>query len=499
MTPRKLSRTVMAGIVVVAFTAAKPLLAQQVNLFIGYNLPDNPDQKHAARSLEANALSQRNIEIQACTNARSERDRSECERQAEIAFRRRLAGIPGSWFNMNYDTGGTDRTSHWVFELTPFEAVDARLDQVFQHLQSGFVSPLGLRVDLGACQLVRTSDGVTITYDQLFTKTACALIRERKDVEDRLWDLAQGSEPPDAQEMRFLLDHVDHYEWIDALLPIPSQHGHTELVKLLLDHGSHGNARHGPGRTALLEAVSNHHANVGRLLLDHGADVNAMTDSGETALLSAAWGDAEVVKMLVDRGADVNLGCPLTHAASGGNAEGHADIVRFLLDHGASVNCKDRYGWTALLWASAKGGADVAAVLLKHGADVYVTIEDSVTPLVVAAEFGSADVASLLLDNGVDVRGHDALTALLHAASIGRAGVVKLLLDRGASVNAKTDNGWTALMSAAESGATAVVTLLVNDGADVNAMNSKGETAVALAEKNSHANVMLILRQHGGK
>ena len=48
--------------------------------------------------------------------------------------------------------------------------------------------------------------------------------------------------------------------------------GHTEVMKILLDHGAEPNIQVSYGRTALHEAASSKNAEIGRILLDHNAD-----------------------------------------------------------------------------------------------------------------------------------------------------------------------------------------------------------------------------------
>ena len=83
--------------------------------------------------------------------------------------------------------------------------------------------------------------------------------------------------------------------------------GHTEIVKMLLEHGANPNVvEHGNGNvTPLIWAASLDNIECVQMLLDHGADVNASTTQGNTALMKAAQnGTAGMVKLLLDHGAD---------------------------------------------------------------------------------------------------------------------------------------------------------------------------------------------------
>jgi ankyrin repeat protein len=84
-----------------------------------------------------------------------------------------------------------------------------------------------------------------------------------------------------------------------------SLEGDTAKVKALLGGGAQVNAKDHEGRTALMFAVANMHADTAKQLLEHGADANATANDGGTPLiLAASSGDTESVRALLNRGAD---------------------------------------------------------------------------------------------------------------------------------------------------------------------------------------------------
>jgi ankyrin repeat protein len=103
--------------------------------------------------------------------------------------------------------------------------------------------------------------------------------------------------------------------------------------------------------------------------------IDAMDETGQTALMQAAQ-------------------------------DGTADEIKKLLKKGASLEVKDRYGWTALLYAATfnlgylpnpKPDASALKILLSAGANVNVSDTRGITPLIIAAAEGRTEFVKLLL------------------------------------------------------------------------------------------------------
>ncbi|CAK9064067.1 unnamed protein product [Durusdinium trenchii] len=143
-------------------------------------------------------------------------------------------------------------------------------------------------------------------------------------------------------------------DW-DTALTAAAEHGHLEVVCLLLEAGADKNAA-GEffGGTALRAAATRGHLEVVRLLLRAGADKNAATTDGETALMRAAH-------------------------------NGHLEVVRLLLEAGAGKNAANTNGETALIGAAKHGHLIVARLLLQAGADKNAAATDGETALILAA------------------------------------------------------------------------------------------------------------------
>jgi serine/threonine-protein phosphatase 6 regulatory ankyrin repeat subunit B len=177
----------------------------------------------------------------------------------------------------------------------------------------------------------------------------------------------------------------------NTALTLASQHGHAELVILLLrDRSSQDESDAGSDDD-----------------LPDDADVNHANDLGETSLiLAACHGYLEVVTVLIDHGADIDaLDVDHNTALLRASQSGHAPIVAFLLAHGAELDFINSSGMTALLLAIAQGAnghVEVVRLLLDSGAVVDQhdhTIAVSALPL--AVEEGNAEVVRLLVERAV--------------------------------------------------------------------------------------------------
>ena len=84
-----------------------------------------------------------------------------------------------------------------------------------------------------------------------------------------------------------------------TLLLIAAEHGHKEIVELLLMRGAEADARDSEGCTALMVAAAKGHERVAEMLLRHGAGINLQNSLGGTPstaippLCSACCGRAQ--------------------------------------------------------------------------------------------------------------------------------------------------------------------------------------------------------------
>ena len=73
------------------------------------------------------------------------------------------------------------------------------------------------------------------------------------------------------------------------------------------------------------------------------------------------------------------------------------EIFELLLENGAEINKKDRYGWTAIMWAAKENKYDLVRRLLDMGA------KGSRVVLSLAIKAGDKDMVERLISSGVDI------------------------------------------------------------------------------------------------
>lgn len=186
---------------------------------------------------------------------------------------------------------------------------------------------------------------------------------------------------------------------------------------------------------------------------------------------------------------------------------GQKELVRELINNGGKgINAFDKYGWSALMYASRiglegvveeliAGGADVlrdseALIwaskydfisivhdLLEGGADVNVKDYNGFTPYYWATHENNIHLSSVLLSNGAQsTNGETALMVEVKDWTFVRT--IQGHINNGIDVNARDNNGQTALIIAASNNVWDNVITLIDNGADVNAQDNNGYTAI---------------------
>ena len=194
-----------------------------------------------------------------------------------------------------------------------------------------------------------------------------------------------------------------------TLLLIAAEHGHKELVELLLKRGAEADARDSGGGTALMVAAAKGHERVAEMLLRHGAGISLQDREGGNALMSAA-------------------------------AKGHERVVEMLIQHGAEINLQDSDGHTALMFATRYGHPAVVLRLLRTGADMTLRTEEGKTALQIAKEEGHTECVEAFRTYLGEVAGRREAAAA-EASGAGGTGAPKVEAAAGASAAASASSG----------------------------------------------------------
>ena len=178
--------------------------------------------------------------------------------------------------------------------------------------------------------------------------------------------------------------------------------------------------------------------------------------------------------------------------------EGHAEIAKELIGANADVNMKDQYGETPLMWAAENGHAEIAKELIGANADVNVTSNGGNTALIWAAKKGHVEIAKDLIGAKADVNvknNHgNTDTLLIWAAKNGHTEIAKELIDAKANLNVQNHDKKNALILAAKFGHTEIAKELIGANADVSMKDHKGRTALKWANKRGHKAIANLIR-----
>ncbi|KAF2195851.1 ankyrin [Zopfia rhizophila CBS 207.26] len=337
--------------------------------------------------------------------------------------------------------------------------------------------------------LLRESLERDISYDQF-----------RKD-RALFWAARMGS--PKSVEALLQYNANPNFPGIDRHTPltVSAQHGHLDVVKILLaepctEVSSKGNS----GRSALSYAAGNGNLEIARALMNReDCQLEDQDNSRWTPLFWAVGGDhtAVINSLLSYPSIDINhvdkTGRSVISWAAG---DGLLRALRVLLKHPqVDVNIKDSTGRSPLSWAAGNGHTEIVSALLRdRRVDKFSKDFDQRNIISWACQGGHTDTVRTLLkyecrgEDDEDVSGWTPLAWDLHHESTST--VEALISGRKVQIDRQDRGGRTALIWAASYGYPDVVQLLLSQGANPHTTDSGGRTAMDYAKMYSHMQVI---------
>ncbi|MBS0606227.1 MAG: ankyrin repeat domain-containing protein [Verrucomicrobia bacterium] len=338
-----------------------------------------------------------------------------------------------------------------------------------------------------------------------------------------------------------------NHNWLAAL----SEQNCNKLLSLLQQARQNNipcnlNVKYIAGLSALHMACLHGHSQLVKLLIESKADLNVTDNLKDTPLHAACMhGHLEAAKLLIAAGADIHAkggqGCTPLHNAC---REGHLQVVRFLIQEKSNVNALTNLRNSPLHLASRNGHFDIIKLLFGEGANIYIKNKRGKTPLNVARkpeirqflqnvltapqtsfqtppsqqelhefnlrwlkaikESNCNDLVSLLqqakqkrLPFNINVKINTEYTALHVACWENNLELARLLIEAKASVKVRNKDGHSPLHLACMHGNAELVGLLIEAKAGINDKNITGDTPLHLSSSFGHSNVVKWLIDAG--
>ena len=214
----------------------------------------------------------------------------------------------------------------------------------------------------------------------------------------------------------------------------------------------------------------------------------------------------EDVRMCLEKGADSNKSknakiVPLLNAARYAQ---DPEIIDVLVDYGSDLTVSDKFGLTAMHYATYNDHVPHLMIgrLVGRKADVSIQTDHGLTPICTAARYATkASSIESLLEVGANI--NDRLPrnseSLLHIAlnnSKISMLIVKLLLDSGLDVNAQDASGNTTLHVSVRSKKWKMVELLIHRDADHQVENLKHNKPIDLCIKSKRGYLQRLIDDH---
>ncbi|KAK8004546.1 MBOAT family protein [Apiospora arundinis] len=183
--------------------------------------------------------------------------------------------------------------------------------------------------------------------------------------------------PDQYERTRFMISGRSSRPGVEQL-SLKIKHGHTEMVKYLLEQGISPNHEEGKAEgpfcqpyKPLVNAVGKGSLEIVKLLLDHGADPNWFHETNTPLMVAARLGWYHIAETLLAAGADVYVGCPPPIVLA--VLKEDMDMFRLLRRRGAKLDTPESGGW-AMALAQLYGLESMVGVLEQEGVKADVIL-----------------------------------------------------------------------------------------------------------------------------
>lgn len=247
-------------------------------------------------------------------------------------------------------------------------------------------------------------------------------------------------------------------DYVDWLLYVAAEYGHTSLISALLEMGASVDNPNGEAGPAVSAAARHGRVAAVRLLVEAGAGLEVVPARREgllpplTPLMEAIATERVSLRRLVPR-------------------QTRAEIVRVLLDGHADPNAAVP-DWTDAEELAGEPGEDersdyrfVRRVLVAGAGERWVGFDNAITPLSLTSEPG---LVRMLLEAGASPDLEPRGLPLFRAIAEGSLEAVRLLLERGAgTAGLSPRRRWSPLLEAIASDNVAIVRVLLDHDSEL--------------------------------
>jgi hypothetical protein len=184
--------------------------------------------------------------------------------------------------------------------------------------------------------------------------------------------------------------------YLGAPLIRASREGRNDMMKILLEQGADANSCNMSGNTSLHFTANRSGVEAADLLIRHGAIISPMNCHGSTPLhwvhnagvrpKMLSNETIDMISFLIEAGADLNAGTQTTPFIDTTriidtelipweyyrSSPPHIELLDMMIQYGANVDAKDKYGNTALHYATLNALPWMVTWLLEHGASMDI-------------------------------------------------------------------------------------------------------------------------------